>query len=131
MWRSEPERWGHDCFEIYLSPRWGVEPWYHFVIHVSGAKYDARGFARDWTPQPDWRVVSRADGKKWRLDIAVPLKSIGLDPPPKGGAIGLKLCHYRAKDEILLWPPLRPGSIGRPHVVYSSDPTSYARLSLE
>jgi len=129
--RSVPERWGHDCFEIYLSPQWGVEPWFHFVIHVNGAKYDAYGFARDWTPQPDWRVVSRGDGKKWRLDIAVPLKSIGLDPPPKGGSIGVKLCHYRAKDEILLWPALRPGSIGRPHVVYSPDPTSYARLVLE
>lgn len=128
--RAEPERWGHDCFEVYLSPRWGGEPWFHFVIHVNGSKYDARGFARDWTPRPDWRVISRADGKKWRLDISIPLSSIGADHSRKEG-IGLKLCHYRAKDEILLWPPLAPGSIDRPHVVCSPDPTSYARLILE
>ena len=128
--RRTPERWGHDCFEIYLSPQWGREPWFHFVVHTHGAKYDAVGFDRDWTPKPDWRVRSRAEGKKWVIDVAIPLESMGLARVESAHSIGLKLCHYRAKDKILLWPAMQPGSVGRPHVVYSPDPTSYAKLQL-
>ena len=123
---SDDERWLHGCMEIYLSPQWGREPWFHFVVNLNGITYDAKGFDRHWDPAVAWTARSEARDKKWLLEVAIPLKAFGLT----GRAFGLKLCHYRAKDEILLWPRLQSED-GRNYVVYSPDPTGYARAILE
>lgn len=128
---TEPERWGHGSVEMYLSAEWGEKPWYHFIVHTSGRTYDARQFEREWDPPAGWYGRSRTEGDKWVLEVAIPFASLEMPGVGSGSRLGLKLCRYRAKDEILLWPSLSPEPDGRYCVVYRPDPTGYAQLVLD
>jgi len=117
--------------ELCLSPDWGTDPWFHFIVNLNRRLLDARMFDRDWDPPQDWRVQSRAEGEKWVLDVGVPFEALELDAAEAGLTCALKLSRYRAKDEILIWPPLGSEAEGGCYVTRTTEPTQYARLVLQ
>jgi len=119
------ERWYHLGLEMCLAPRWGVEPWFQFVINANGETRDARGFDLSWTPEPSWVVRSSVAEERWVLELAVPLAAIGSD----GRTCALKLARYREKNEILIWPPLGPAE-GQQWCRQTPEPDGYALLEL-
>jgi hypothetical protein len=129
--RTEPERWSQASVEMYLTREWGQDPWYHFIVDTSGRTYDAKRFERQWDPPEGWHGRSRAEGDKWVLEVAIPFASLELAEPGAGSKLGLKLCRYKHKDEILLWPPFRQEPGDRYSVLYLPEPRHYAELVLE
>jgi len=140
--RANRETWLRSGLEISLSPRWGSEPWFQFVVNRIGVMYDAEGFERDWDPPSGWTARSEEMDGRWICELAIPFESFELTSPEPGSAFGLKLCRMGHQTpgpegapwirlQTLMWPSLAPEPGHAYSVTYSPDPAGFARMVLE
>ena len=130
------EQWRMPCVEVYFAPKWGRKPWFMFIFNSRHLVADSKGYDRGWNCKPDWHARSRAVGKRWVLEVAIPFEAVQMKSAGNGATCALKLLDYTAKNRIFIWPPLKSvlkeGRYrGRHPVVQSADPTGYAQLVLE
>jgi|GEM_PF-1489756 len=140
--KGNTETWLRGGIEMNLSPGWGAEPWFNFVVNRIGVLYDAKGFERDWAPPAGWAARSEEMDGRWICEVAIPFESFGMRAPEPGSAFGLKVCRMGHQTpgpvggpwvrlQTLIWPTLAPEREHAYSVTYSPDPTVYARVTLE
>jgi len=129
--RDADQVWQDDCVEILLAPALGSTEYYHFIFNIEGSKYDScvggKVLAAAWNPDPDWQVAVIEETNLWTAEIAVPLKSLGVETPLTGELWGLKICRSlwgrganRNEDAFSAWSY-------SPSVSYH-DPAGWGRL---
>ena len=91
-----------DCVELTVLPSLGrpnapAMSWH--VVNSAGKLYDTRAMTGSWTQPEEWDApctVKTAKGEKeWTVEMAIPWKSLGIDPPKPGDRLGANLCRYR------------------------------------
>ena len=92
-----------DCIELTLVPGLGGEPgapamsWH--VVNSEGDVYDARSMTGNWTQPEEWdapcTVKTHMGAEEWTVEMAIPWKSLGIEPPKQGDRLGANLCRYR------------------------------------
>jgi len=72
--------WKDDCIEIWFNPLARDALRYQFVISVAGAVFDCqiRGGGHDAAYNPEWSHAVRRERGRWTLEVAIPLKALGL-----------------------------------------------------
>lgn len=70
----------NDCFELFLAPDGGRAPGicYHFAIDLLGRAME-RKMLENMTS--GWKTATVVGEDRWTAEMAIPLKSIGADPP--------------------------------------------------
>jgi hypothetical protein len=90
--RDDRRTWLDDCVEVMISPDNNPAEFYHFMITVVGARYDARMEDVKWNADPDWQAACSMGKGRWFAEVAFPLAAFGKDRPPRRGTVwGLKL----------------------------------------
>ena len=80
-----------DCFEFFIDSRNDLNTMSQFVINSKGAKTAIRRvyhkvkdqFVWDKKWRPQWRGACKLQGNEWTLELAIPLKEIGIPPTLK------------------------------------------------
>jgi len=93
--------WNDDCFEIFLDPGKKRDPadYFHILVNPLGTVSDQRG-APDVTGDVAWTceglvVKAGKGGNYWCVEMAIPLKSLGVKGDPAGQHWGANFCRER------------------------------------
>ena len=69
-----------DSIELYLAPTFGKTDYFLFMANAIGTRYESHGMDASWNGP--WQVAASSAGGNWRLEIAIPFSSLGINPPP-------------------------------------------------
>ncbi len=86
--------WDDDCVEIFLSPRFRLDEYIHFIVGANGATYDERNGNASWSSQPAMQSAVKRRPGGYTVEIALPFAGILNDAslqPRRGDLWGLKL----------------------------------------
>ena len=132
---AEQFRFSHDCVEIFLDPRHDWKTYYHLGVNPSGKLYDAfgRNLAKKVKSRgtrqedPQWQshatvAVAKGDSS-WTMEVALPLKTIGVTSMTPGNTWSFNLGReHPVKKEYSTWAPVLNGFC---------EPDSFGDLILE
>lgn len=93
----------NECVEIFIDARHDHFNYFHFAANVAGTQYEAKRLDSSW--DMPWQLKSKIGRNKWQLEIAIPWKSLGVEPS-KQSIIGLNVCRERYAEkgtEISSW----------------------------
>lgn len=102
---SPPYIWEDDSIEIFIDPhRLSEKSYYQFVINTIGTIWDGyRGSSKFGKKPYKWNSNIKAKTKiekdRWVLEVAIPLKDIGVKNSPEGRTFTLNLYRNRYCDE--------------------------------
>jgi hypothetical protein len=107
--------WLDDSVELVLDPNpaapAGQRRLFHANINARGAihqtAYLVGGNAMVW--QGNWRIASKIIGDRWHLELALPLKDLGLDRIALGQPMGVRVCRNWHQTPLAAgteWSPL-------------------------
>jgi len=104
--------WLDDSIELFLDVKRDYGTYYQLIINVDGARFEHDG--EGGTPEtPGLEVATKAAGKAWIVEIALPLKAMGAADTKAGIAWGANFIRNGyVKDEYYgsSWAHLRSGS---------------------
>ncbi len=108
--------WNDDCIEVFIDPTCEGRDYYQFVVNALGTIYDARG--QDARFESGAVAAARVGEGRWTMELAVPLKSLGIRAPSKGVVLGVNFARERyGEKELSSWSPLtrfaEPEGFGR------------------
>jgi hypothetical protein len=107
--------WLDDSVELVLDPTpaapAGQRRLFHVNINARGAIYQTAyvvgGNAMVW--RGNWRIGSQIIGDRWHLELALPLKDLGLDRIALGQPMGIRVCRNWFQTPLATateWSPL-------------------------
>ena len=116
-----------DGFEVFLKPQ-GSDEYYHFAFNMNAVVYDEKGTAlsdvsKKWNSSV--KAVVKTKKTKWILEIAIPLKDLGVKKSLTGQSWKANFCRGNApKKEAYAWSPPNGSfhkikSFGK--IIFSSD----------
>jgi hypothetical protein len=83
-----------DSDEVFIDPSAGKHAYYHVIVNAKGVIYDGRGKDAEVFNGNEKVAVKMLD-KAWSLEIAIPLKDIGVDYAIKGETWTANFCRNR------------------------------------
>ena len=85
--------WTDDSNELFIDPSAGKKDYCQFIVNTKGVIYDGRGRDGDWDSKVTVAVKKTDDG--WSLEMAIPLKDLGVVGSPKGQTWTANFCRNR------------------------------------
>lgn len=78
--------WQDDAVEIFLDPKDGKAgaAYYQLIVNSKGVIYDGQAKDSSWESKATVAAKVDKEGKKWTLEVAIPLASMGVKGSPKG-----------------------------------------------
>ena len=87
--RDSSQVWRDDCVEIFIDPnRTGTE-YYQFAVAETGVQFDAKQKDVEWNAE--WTSAVETSSGQWRVELAIPFKSLGVDAPKAGDTWGFNV----------------------------------------
>ncbi|OGV48532.1 MAG: hypothetical protein A2017_16495 [Lentisphaerae bacterium GWF2_44_16] len=77
--------WWDDCMEMFLDVEGKRTNYYHLIINLNSAVYDAYGFDKQWDAK-NAQTVALADADGWNIEMFIPFSDFQSVPAPKVGA---------------------------------------------
>ncbi len=98
--------WQDDGVEVILDTNLDRQTYYQCIVNANGMIHDSMGSDTAWD-----RPLVRATGREsdaWTVEIAIPWKSTGAEPPTPDERMGLMFVRNRltsGRHEVLQWAP--------------------------
>ena len=93
--------WQDNAVELFFDPRNSKEDFYLFIVSSAGVLFDGRkeggDFDAGWNVDPE-TGIEFAVGKgeeSWVLEMRLPFRTIGMEPPPTGARIRFNITRDR------------------------------------
>ena len=89
--------------EIFIDPEHSHSVYYQFVSNLAGSIFDARRSQRTWDNRTR---VGRPVGKdNWTVEMAIPLRNLGVKRPAGGMVVGFNVCcsRFRGGGHLSYW----------------------------
>ncbi len=104
-----------DSVEIFLDTALDSTHYYQYVVNPNGVIFDTRNrWGSDWNGP--CTVTTGREKDAWTVNLAIPWKSLGIEPPKKGDRMGLQLVrtHASAPYEVSQWASTQGPSNHKP-----------------
>ncbi|MHB1463216.1 MAG: glycoside hydrolase domain-containing protein [Armatimonadota bacterium] len=117
--------WQDEGVELFIDPMHDNKTSYQFACNAVGSICDTKDKDAAWNGE--WSAkTSVADGN-WYLEMAIPLKTVGLNQIDNDTTLGFNVClNRKSPDRSFTWAPLleqggfhQPGKFG--HLVLASE----------
>ena len=78
--------WDDDALEIFIDPLNGEKgaKYYQIIVNSIGTIYDGQGKKNAWNGNITAAAKVDKEGKKWSVEVQIPLADIGVEGSPKG-----------------------------------------------
>ncbi|MDD5597241.1 MAG: sugar-binding protein [Victivallaceae bacterium] len=100
--------WNDDNVEIFIDSNHDHKTYYQFAVTPQGARYD--GFIMDKKWDGDWQSAVTAVRQEWTAEIAIPWKTVGLDPLIPGTVLGINFNSNHESKKYASWARLSGAS---------------------
>ena len=87
------EVWRDDSNEIFLDPTGKRESYYQLIVNTKGVVLDGKSREWDWDCEAAVAVKMMKDA--WSVEVAIPLKDMGVTGSPKGQTWVANFCRNR------------------------------------
>ncbi|HIE52566.1 MAG TPA: hypothetical protein EYP85_12490 [Armatimonadetes bacterium] len=84
---------GDDSVEVFLDTNFDRRTYFQLVTNQRGTQYDARGMDPSWNAK--WEAAGGVGEDRWWVEMAVPFRSLGVEPPAEGAVWGVNICRNR------------------------------------
>ncbi len=104
-----------DSVEIFLDTALDSTHYYQYVINPHGEIFDTRNrWGTDWNGTCE--VATGREKDAWTVELAIPWKSLDIEPPKQGARMGLQLARTRAQlpGEVSQWASTQGPSNHKP-----------------
>ncbi len=96
--REEREIMKDDCMVFLLQPDLKKKRHYQMAVNSAGSKFDQRDY--DYNFAPEWRAVAQRGEKNWTVEIALPWKELGVEPPVADAQWGVNFCRIFRQNKL-------------------------------
>jgi hypothetical protein len=92
--------WEDDSIEIFLDPTNGKrgDRYYQLIVNVRGVFYDGQGREPDWNGGIRAAAAVDRAAKRACIEVAIPLKDLGVTGSPRGQTWRANFCRNRQVD---------------------------------
>ena len=96
-----------EVVEFFLTPPGESSTCYQFAVNPGGVFWDGRHNADlDITYDPEWARAAHVGDDFWSVEMAIPWKAVGMDPPAPGTKLRVNVCRERrGGHELSAWSP--------------------------
>ena len=114
--------WRDDYVDIFIDTNFDHKSYFQFATNLNGERYDARcgpGCPKwgDLGWSVEWRVVGKAKGDRYVLELEIPFQGLETKVPEPGEVWGLNIGRGRS--------PLTVGAEHQEHSQWSMTPKDY------
>lgn len=85
-----------DTVQIFLSPLQEIQHYYYFVVNPANVRYERASFDGSWNAR--WQSATRTFPHGWIVEIAIPFRSLGVNPPAKNQTWRANFCRRRPQE---------------------------------
>ncbi|MBN1808276.1 MAG: CehA/McbA family metallohydrolase [Planctomycetes bacterium] len=86
-----------DSAEMFLDAEGKGKDYFHLIVNAAGVWGGARGRDGDWAPAVEVKTAANDDG--WTLEVAVPVRDLGLRRIENGSEWGANFARNRGPEE--------------------------------